>query len=122
MSDLLVYQKSYDFLVWAFNKTEGFPKSKRFSIGQRLESRLLDLVTGLNRLQYTKNNEKLVQSISATFDEIKLILKICYDTKLLSHSSFVFTVEKCDEIGAMIGGLLKASELNTNRRSGRASR
>jgi hypothetical protein len=26
MSELLLYQKSYDFLVWIFNKTDGFPK------------------------------------------------------------------------------------------------
>jgi hypothetical protein len=41
--DFLLYKKSYDLLVWSFNKTNGFPKSKRFSIGKRLEDKLLDL-------------------------------------------------------------------------------
>jgi hypothetical protein len=40
--DLILYKKMYDFLVWYFNKTDSFPKSKRFSIGQRLENLLLN--------------------------------------------------------------------------------
>jgi hypothetical protein len=35
MSELKPFQKTYDFLVWVFAKTDSFPKSKRFSVGQR---------------------------------------------------------------------------------------
>ncbi len=112
MSDLKLYQKSYDLLVWIFNKTDGFPKSKRFSVGQRLENLLLDFISLLNKYQYSKKQEKSLIVISQKFDEIKLLLKICHDTKLLSHGSFAYTIDICGEIGAMIGGLVKASEKN----------
>jgi len=35
--ELKLFQRTYDFLVWVFAKTDGFPKSKRFSVGLRLE-------------------------------------------------------------------------------------
>ncbi len=112
MSELLLYQKSYDFLVWMFNKTDGFPKSKRFSIGQRIENLLLDYMVLVYQFQYSKKGEKSVFALSAKFDEIKMMVKICYDTKLLGHGSFAYAVERCDEIGAMIGGLIKSSDKN----------
>ena len=112
MSELLLYQKSYDFLVWVFNKTDGFPKSKRFSVGQRIENLLLDYIVLVNRFQYSKKGEKSAAAISVKFDEIKLMVKICYDTKLIGHNSFAYAVQCCNEIGAMIGGLMKSSDKN----------
>ncbi|HSV97790.1 MAG TPA: four helix bundle protein [Spirochaetota bacterium] len=110
MSELVPFQKSYDFLVWMFNKTDGFPKSKRFSIGQRLENALLDHISLVYRFKYSKNREKTLFVLSAKFDEIKLLLKICYDSRLIAKNSFAFAMKQCDEIGALIGGLIKSLE------------
>ena len=108
MSELILYQKSYDFLVWVFNKTDGFPKSKRFSIGQRLETVLLDYITLVYKFKYSRKTYKSGLAISAKFDEVKLLIKICYDTKLISKNSFAYAMNSSDEIGAMIGGIIKA--------------
>ena len=107
MSELVRFQKAYDFLVWVFAKTDGFPKSKRFSIGQRLEVLLLDLVVLLNGLQYSKERARKLFRVSAAFDEIKLLMKHSHDTRLISRDSFAYSLHFADEIGAMIGGLLK---------------
>ena len=91
-----------------FQKTDGFPKSKRFSIGSRIESKLLDMITGIYRLQYMKDGSRLLHRVSSEFDEIKLLMKISYDAKLLSKDSFAYASGLCGEIGSMIGGLMKA--------------
>jgi hypothetical protein len=108
LSELLLYQKAYDILIWMFNKTDGFPKSKRFSIGARIEAKLLDMITGIYRLQYAKDGSRLLHKVSLEFDEIKLLLKISHDAKLMSRDSFAYAAGLCGEIGGMIGGLLKA--------------
>jgi hypothetical protein len=76
MEELQLYQKSYDLLLWVFTKTDGFPKSKRFSVGQRLENLFLDFIVLLHSLSYAKDGKrrKLVLA-SAIFDEIKLMAK-----------------------------------------------
>ena len=95
-------------LLWVFNKTNGFPKSKRFSLGQRLEVLFLDYISLINRYQYSKNKKRLIFDISLKFDEIKLLLKISYDAKLINKKSFAHTLKFTDEIGKIIGGLLKS--------------
>jgi hypothetical protein len=91
MDELQLYQKAYDFLLWVFNKTDGFPKSKRFSVGTRLENLFLNFIVLVNSLQYTKEKKRKLIKCSALFDEIKLMFKLCYDTKLISQKNFAFT-------------------------------
>ena len=81
MSELIVYQKAYSLLLDVFARTDGFPKSKRFSLGQRLESRLLDMITMLHGYRYVRNKVARAVEISACFDEVKLLLKIAHDAK-----------------------------------------
>ena len=102
MSELVAYQKAYDFMLWVFQKTDAFPKSKRFTIGQRLENALLDLVTGLYMVQYSSKSKKEILHISEIFDNVKLLLKISYDARLIGHKSFSHAVKQSDEIGAMM--------------------
>ncbi|HPS58020.1 MAG TPA: four helix bundle protein [Spirochaetota bacterium] len=109
MSELKLYQKSYDFMLWLFNKTDGFPKSKRFSVGQRIENTMLEFVIMLNNLQYSKPNRRELYMLSVKFDEVKLLVKISYDAKLIAKNSFAYAVERCDEIGSMLGGYIKSA-------------
>jgi len=109
MSELKLYQKSYDFMLWLFSKTEGFPKSKRFSVGQRIENTMLEFVLMLNRIQYSSPNKRELYLLSAKFDEIETLVKICYDAKLIAKNSFAYAVERCDEIGSMLGGYIKSA-------------
>ena len=107
MSELLVYQKAYSLLLDVFARTDGFPKSKRFSLGQRLETRLLDMVSMLHGYRYARNKAARAVEISVCFDEVKLLLKIGHDAKIISRPAFAHLVERCDEIGRMLGGLSK---------------
>jgi hypothetical protein len=45
--DLILYKKMYDSLVWSFNKTDGFPKSKRFSISLGFQPRAIESIIKL---------------------------------------------------------------------------
>jgi len=108
MSELKLFQKSYDFMLWLFNKTDGFPKSKRFSVGQRVENTVLEFVLMLNNIQYSKPDKRELIRLSVKFDEIKMLIKICYDAKLIAKNSFIYAVERCDEIGSMLGGYIKS--------------
>jgi hypothetical protein len=92
MSELKLFQKSYDFLVCVFTKTDGFPKSKRFSIGQRLENLFLYFIVMVDGLLYTKKRERKLLEISAIFDQIKLILRLAHDTRLLSRDSYAYSL------------------------------
>jgi hypothetical protein len=72
----------YDLILWVLNKTNGFPKSKRFSLGTRLENVSLDLVTAWYRYRYAKQKERIAGSMSRPFNELKLLLHVAHDARL----------------------------------------
>jgi hypothetical protein len=43
LDDLIIYQKTYDFMLWFHPVINKFPKSQRFVLGQRIENKILDL-------------------------------------------------------------------------------
>jgi hypothetical protein len=43
----VVVQKAYEFSIWLIRKVENFPRSYRFSVGDRLVQGILDLLLRL---------------------------------------------------------------------------
>ena len=43
----IVVQKAYEFSIWLIRKVENFPRSYRFSVGDRLVHGILDLLLRL---------------------------------------------------------------------------
>ena len=44
LDDLIIYQKTYDFILWLHPVVNKFPKSQRFVLGQRIENKTLDFI------------------------------------------------------------------------------
>jgi hypothetical protein len=107
MSELRLYKETYDLMLWIMNKTNGFPKSKRFSLGVRLENVSLDLVTACYRYPYATQKGRMAGSISRYFDELKLLLHVAHDVRLLGQSGYSYVLTATEKIGPMIGALLK---------------
>jgi hypothetical protein len=104
MAELELYRRLYDFTVWCMSKTDGFPRSKRLSVGLRIEERLLDALAIVRSFGFEEATPRHLARLSAIWDEVKLILALSHDLKLISHDSFGFAIERAGEIGRLIGG------------------
>jgi hypothetical protein len=82
-------QEAYEFSIWLIRKVENFPRSYRFSVGDRLVQGILDLLLRLNRLRF--------------------LLRLAKDLNLLNVDSYGHAAERVEEIGRMVGGWRKAS-------------
>ena len=50
--------KAYDFILWLLPKVEGFPRSFRFTVGDRLTLTGLDLLMLLVEATYSSSKER----------------------------------------------------------------
>ena len=85
----VVVQEAYEFSIWLIRKVENFPRSYRFSVGDRLVQGILDLLLRLNRLRF--------------------LLRLAKDLNLPNVDSYGHAAERVEEIGRMVGGWRKAS-------------
>ena len=108
MSELRLYKEVYDLMQWIMNKTDGFPKSKRFSLGVRLENTALNLVVACSRYPYAGQKSRVAAIISRSFDELKILLHVANDIRVLGRSGYAHVLSRIELIGPMIGALQKS--------------
>jgi TPR repeat protein len=60
----IIVTKAYDLTLWLLPKVERFPHSDRMSVGDRLVSSGLDLLTSLVQASYALNKVELLQCAS----------------------------------------------------------
>lgn len=53
-------QRAYDLALWLVHKVEKFPRSFRFSVGDRVIARALDLLEALTEAAYTSDKVALL--------------------------------------------------------------
>lgn len=107
------------YLMW-LNIVPHMPKHNRYTIGERIENKFLDLLE-LTHTTYFSNREIKINNIPKCIllsDTLKFLVSVAWTSKLISHKQCEEIALKLDEIGKMLGGWLKS--LNNPEKKNRA--
>jgi hypothetical protein len=97
------------YLLW-MDIMPHIPKSARYTIGERIENKFLDLLE-LSYITYFSEREKKKRKISECIlilDTLKFIIAVAWEGKLLSNQQCENIALKLNEIGTMFGGWRKS--------------
>ncbi|MGA2135292.1 MAG: diversity-generating retroelement protein Avd [Bryobacteraceae bacterium] len=106
----VVVQKAYEFSVWLIRKVETFPRSYRFSVGDRLVHGALDLLLRLVDAAYSREKARILAEVNGMLNRMRFLLRLAKDLKLMNVDSYGHAAEGVEEIGRMVGGWRKASQ------------
>ncbi len=84
-------------------------KSSRYTIGQRIENKFLDLLE-LSYITYFSDKEKKKEKISEcilTLDTLKFLVSVSWEGKIIPNGKYEELAKKLDEAGKMFGGWKK---------------
>ena len=109
----IVVGKTDDLVLWIVQKVEKFPKSYRFSVGQRLIDTGLDLLLLLVEAAYRKDKREALRTAGTRTNALRYLLRLAHDLKLLSPSAHAFAAEHLDEVGRMVGGWERSTARNS---------
>ncbi len=104
-----VVQKTYTFALWLVRKVENFPRSYRFTVGDRLTAQALDLLTVLAEAAYSRRKEPLLETASNKLNSIRFLVRMARDLDLLTVESYGFCAQNLEELGRMVGGWRKSA-------------
>jgi hypothetical protein len=108
-SDLQVIATTYDLVLWTCRHLARFPRSFRFSLGDRLERRLYDILDQLLRARYTRDRLPLLQAVNQELELLRFQFRLAKDLRCLALDSYGHAARQVNEIGRMVGGWLKAT-------------
>ena len=99
--------KSYTLTLWYIKKIEKFPKNHRYTLGERIQNSLLELLTILSDTIYSKDKIALLLLANQEIERLRLLTKLIKDLSILSKENYQFIISSLNEIGQMIGGWKK---------------
>ena len=70
----VVVQKAYEFSIWLIRKVENFPRSYRFSVGDRLVQGVLDLLLRLVDAAYSRDKFRILSEVNGMLNRMRFLL------------------------------------------------
>lgn len=78
--------------------TKNFPREYRYSLGEKIDNHLIDLIVTIYKANSAKNKEPFLQSILEHVQFINLFLRISCDIKIIPLNRYATFIEKTSSI------------------------
>ncbi|MFH1824479.1 MAG: four helix bundle protein [Candidatus Firestonebacteria bacterium] len=93
--ELIIFTKTYDFILWAMAHTTKFPKSSRFSISARIENKLLDFIEMILIANRQRNKLEKLCYADGILEQIRILFRLSKDMKFISLNSYEYAGKPC---------------------------
>jgi hypothetical protein len=98
----------YRFLAWLVPTIEKFPKSHKFTIGDRIETIALDVLEALIEATYTRERTQHLRRANLGIEKLRFLLRLAADLRLLDWRRYEHAARTLDDTGRLVGGWMKA--------------
>lgn len=109
---LLIFQKTYDLVVWLYYLLNRLPRNHRPILGQHIHSLALQILIGVIQANSERDSslrKSLQQKISRDLDTLRILIRLTKDIRLMSIKQYTFAADKMNEIGRMLTAWMKVS-------------
>ena len=103
-------QDCHDLLTWLIPQLDKFPRNRRFTLGERLETKLLEVLELLVEAAYTRNKAVLLNRANVQLAVIRHLWRMAHELKLISTRRFEHGARMMNELGKQVGGWLKSQQ------------
>jgi len=102
-------QKTYDLYKSTYQYTKTFPKSDKYSLGEKIKNLILQILELLTQAETAKRDWKMpiLEKTSRKLNLLKLLVRLANEIKILDHKKYLVLQEQIQEIGRMNGGWIK---------------
>ena len=107
--DIPIFLRTYELYKAFYEYLPSFPRKDRYTLGQKCETILLDILEAIITASNLTKQEKLpvLKEASTKLDVIKVLFKLGKDIKVIDNKKYIELENKTSEIGRMLGGWIK---------------
>lgn len=122
---LIVYTKSFDLAVQVFKLTKKFPKEEQFGLTSQVRrssrSVCANIVEGYRKRAYPKEFKRRLSISDGELSETIFWLEMAVACEYISQDECAKFEEKLEEIGRILGSMIKTPEKFAPRGTGKAA-
>lgn len=110
--DIPIFKKSYDLYKDFYTLRLSVPKQDRYTLWQKCESLLIDVLEGVLFASQQSKLEKLptLEKTSVKLNFLRVCVRLMKDIKALDTKKYIIIEANLDEIGRMLGGWIKSTK------------
>lgn len=110
--DTPIFIKSYDLYKLFYSFRTLIPKNDRYTIWQRCENLMLDIIEGILYAGQLSKIEKLpiLEKTSMRLNLLRVFVRLMKDTKAIDNKKYVSLETIIDEIGRQLGGWINSTK------------
>jgi hypothetical protein len=99
--------KTYDLLKWLMPAVSKYPKDKRFTLGARIEDKLLSMLELLINANYSREKLDYLKKANLDLEVFRHLIRLSFDLRFIDLRRYEYVSREADEIGRLIGGWIK---------------
>jgi hypothetical protein len=109
--DIPIFRKCYDLYKTFYSYRGDVAKQDRYTIWQRCENAILDVLEGILLASQTSRVDKLpiLEHASVKLNLLRVLVRLTKDVKAIDNKKYVTLETDVDEIGRMLGGWIKST-------------
>ena len=109
-------QSCHELLGWLIPQLDKFPRVRRFTLGERIEVGVLDVLELLLEAAYTSNKEGPLRRANLRLQVVRHLWRLAHELKVIAMRQYEHGASLLDDLGRQIGGWLR-SQLPSESRS-----
>ena len=99
----------YRFLLWLVPTIEGFPRSQKFMLGDRIQSIALAVLEALIEATNSRSRDRQLSEVNLGLEKLRVLFRIAKDLRHLDARRYEHAARTLDEVGRMVGGWIKTN-------------
>lgn len=107
IEDLILYQKVYDLILYAFPILEKFPKNQKWILAQDIQKSMLNLEKYLIPAHRNYRRREMLEKANIEIEIIRCLVRLAKDLKFINIHRYGVFCTKLEEIGRIFGGYAK---------------
>jgi hypothetical protein len=100
--------KAYDIVLWLVNHVGKFPRSHRFTLGDRIETKMLTVLELLIRATYSRDKKTYLDQANVELQVLRLLIRLGKDLGFTSVKQYEHISGELLGLGQQVGGWAKA--------------
>ncbi len=103
----IVITKTYDIIIWALPQLIKFPRSFRFTLGEKIEYLFYNILEHLIDAQYSKEKIPILLKVNLQLEKLRYYIRICKDMRFISINQYEYLSREINEVGKLVGGWIR---------------
>ena len=110
--DIPIFRKTYDLYKEFYSLRLSVPKQDRYTLWQKCESLLIEVLEGILYASEQSKQEKLptLEKTSVRLNFLRICIRLMKDIRAIDSKKYVIIEANLDEIGRMLGGWIKSTK------------